>query len=113
MKITRAAQCRMFTPGKAALMAWEAHRVACLESEPPPGEPFVVDGVSWSDQSLWAFSFVNSMLQQVRELAESLGVPCTHGSALDAFNWEDFRTPENAPFAPQDNRLDNAHGERG
>ncbi len=69
MKIDYAAQCRFFTPEDACRIALQAYYAAAKHLEPPPGEPWMIDGQPWCDATYFAESFNGELQARLALLA--------------------------------------------
>lgn len=57
MKTDYAAQCRFFTAEDACRIALQAYYAATRHLEPPPGEPWMIDGTPWSSATDFVEAF--------------------------------------------------------
>jgi len=71
MKRDQTAQCRFFCAEDACRIALQAYYAAGRRITPPPGEPFVVDGVPWASKEEFAEAFVGELRARVGLLAFS------------------------------------------
>jgi hypothetical protein len=69
MKRDQTAQCRFFSAEDACRIALQAYFAAGRRITPPPGEPFVVDGVPWAGKEEFADAFVGELRARVGLLA--------------------------------------------
>ncbi|KRA35487.1 hypothetical protein ASD68_03540 [Rhodanobacter sp. Root627] len=69
MKTDFAAQCRFFTGEDACRIALKAYYAAARDLDPPPGEPWEVDGVPYATASDFADAFNDQMRARLALLA--------------------------------------------
>ncbi len=69
MKTDYAAQCRFFHAEDACRMALQAYYAAGRRIEPPPGEPWVIDGEPYASASDFADAFTGELQARLSLLA--------------------------------------------
>jgi hypothetical protein len=69
MKIDPAAQCRFFNAEDACRLALSAYYAAGRNLEPPPGEPWIVDGEPYASASDFADAFAAELSARLGLLA--------------------------------------------
>lgn len=74
MKTDYAAQCRFFRAEDAVRIALQAYYAAGRRIEPPPGEPWMIDGTPWASATDFAEAFNGEVQARLGLLAlERLG----------------------------------------
>lgn len=69
MKTDYAAQCRFFTAEDACRIALQAYYAAGRRIEPPPGEPWMIDGEPYASASEFAEAFSGELQARIGLLA--------------------------------------------
>lgn len=69
MKIDYAAQCRFFTAEDACRIALQAYYAAGRRIQPPPGEPWIIDGDPYAGPGDFADAFSGEVQARIALLA--------------------------------------------
>jgi hypothetical protein len=69
MKVDHAAQCRFFTAEDACRIALQAYYAAGRSIQPPPGEPWIVDGDPYAGPADFADAFSGELQARLSLLA--------------------------------------------
>lgn len=86
MKNDPVAECRFFTAEDACRIALAAYYAAGAELEPPPGEPWMLDGSPYASASDFADCFCQQVADRVSAIAYSQHLSRS-GSSLDGPWW--------------------------
>lgn len=82
------APCRFFSAEDACRFALQAYYAASRDVEPPPGEPFMIDGQPYSSASDFADAFCQQIADRLSALAYSQHLRHS-GSKIDGPWWPD------------------------
>jgi hypothetical protein len=73
-------RCIWFTPKEALSWALAAFYGACKDAQPPPGEPWAVEGCAWTNGGNFAEAFQRRLTDRLNREAEQLRIPSPDNS---------------------------------